>query len=112
MKKIIVIIVIIFLSIISCLYAEYYEDPNNINPDTEITDYQVKKVAFILITTLILTGFGFSKVIDFWCILFLLATLGIIFDFEDLELAGVILIGMMIVCYQAIRDFIQGDKKE
>ena len=41
-----------------------------------------------------------------------LAALGIIFEFEDLELAGAIIIGMMMVFYQAIRDFFKGDKEE
>ena len=102
---------IVIFSLISCIYADYYEDPNEIS-DTEITDFQVKKVAFILVGTIIISGFGITKVIDFWCILFLLAFLGIIFDFEDLELSGAIIIGMVMVCYQAIRDFIRGDRQE
>ena len=110
MKKIILITVIIFGIISLNIYANYY-DPNDINPDTEISDYQVQKIAFILGGTLIISGFGLSKVLDFWIILFLLALLGIIFDFEDLEIAGAILIGMMIVFFQGIRDFFKGDKE-
>ena len=78
-----------------------------------MTDFQMYKILFIIVGSLILGIIKFDYAISFLSIITLMAWGGIIFTWEDLSVAIIILIVIPILAAQGARDFLfKNDGKE